>query len=139
VPPFAERRLTHKQRAILQATQRLTVFASSQRIHGELASAGIAVGLSTVYRTLHRLAERGHIDSIVSPSGEAWYRGCPSTEEHPHHHLVCRVCGLAIEIESETVTEWVERVESEHDFRAVERTVQLSGVCHSCEEAAVTA
>lgn len=127
-----ERRATRQQRAIREATQRLTAFSSSQRVHDELRHAGVEVGLSTVYRTLHWLAERGEIDSVVSPTGEVWYRGCASDDQHHHHHLVCRVCGRAVEVESEEVNDWIERVAAGNGFGGVFRTVQLSGICSDC-------
>jgi Fur family ferric uptake transcriptional regulator len=128
----SDRRLTRQQRAIRDATQRLTSFASSQRVHEDLLRAGVHVGLSTVYRTLPRLAERGEIDSVVSRTGEVWYRGCASDAEASHHHLVCHVCGRGVDLESPEVNAWIESVAVQNHFRAVDRTVQLSGVCGDC-------
>jgi Fur family ferric uptake transcriptional regulator len=131
----SDRWLTRQQRAVRDATQRQTSFASSQRVHDDLRLAGVHVGLSTVYRTLHRLAERGEIDSVVSPTGEVWYRGCASDDEHRHHHLVCRVCGRGVDMESTEADAWIESVAAKHEFRAVDRTVQLSGMCGECSDA----
>jgi Fur family ferric uptake transcriptional regulator len=127
-----DRRITRQQRAIRDATHGLTSFASSQRVHDDLRRAGVRVGLATVYRTLHWLAESGEIDSVVSPSGEVWYRGCASDHEHRHHHLVCRACGRGVDLESPEVNAWIESVEMQNHFRNVDRTVQLSGLCGDC-------
>lgn len=125
-------RITHQQRAIRDIAERLTTFTSSQRIHDELRNAGKSVGLSTVYRVLHRLAERGELDSVISPSGEVWYRGCRSLGACRHHHLVCIECGHAVDIESSEVNGWIDRIESQYGFTGVLRTVQLTGLCARC-------
>ena len=95
--------------------------------------------MSTVYRTLQWLAARGDIDSVVSPSGEVWYRGCAADPGNHHHHLVCRVCGRAVDVESSEVNAWIERVAAENNYTSVRRTVQLSGMCADCAESEATA
>lgn len=127
-----QRRATRQQRAIRQATQQLTAFTSSQRVHDDLVTAGVHVGLSTVYRTLRRLAERGEIDSVVSPTGEVWYRGCASGHDRLHHHLVCRLCGRGVDVESAVVNAWIAEVVAQNDFRDAAGSIQLSGVCSAC-------
>src|SRR6185312_7809953 len=72
-------------------------FRSAQEIHEQLRRGGDGIGLTTVYRTLQALADGGEVDVLRSDSGEAVYRRC-ATVEH-HHHLVCRRCGAAVEIE----------------------------------------
>ena len=57
---------------------------------------GTRVGLATVYRNLQAMALDGEVDVIRTPEGEAVYRSC-STDHH--HHVVCRSCGLAVEVD----------------------------------------
>ncbi len=90
---------------------------------------GDSVGLTTVYRTLQSLADAGEVDVLRTSDGESVYRRC-STGEH-HHHLVCRVCGKAVEVEGPAVEKWAEAIAVEHGYVNVAQTAgdrQLRGV-----------
>jgi Fe2+ or Zn2+ uptake regulation protein len=39
----------------------------------------------------------GEVDILRNADGEATYRRCSTTEHH--HHLVCRHCGTAVDIQ----------------------------------------
>ena len=83
-------RPTRQRIAVAEAMASFDDFRSAQEIHDLLGRRGDPVGLSTVYRTLQRLAEAGEVDMLRSEDGEAIYRRCTDTH---HHHLVCRTCG----------------------------------------------
>src|SRR5690606_168460 len=105
-------------------------FVSAQSLHAELRQANTGIGLATVYRALAGLAASGEADSLQSPEGEALYRAC-STEGH-HHHLICRSCGLTVEIEAKDVEQWAQRTASLHGFRDAEHVVDIFGLCATC-------
>jgi Fur family ferric uptake transcriptional regulator len=110
-------------------------FLTAQALHDELRRRRRPVGLTTVYRHLHRLAETGTVDVVVSPDGEASYRLCgpssggsPDNDSH-HHHLVCRTCGRSAEVEGPEVERWAERVAADAGFTDVTHTVEIFGTC----------
>jgi Fur family ferric uptake transcriptional regulator len=107
----------------------LTQFASTQDIHARLRDSGSTVGLTTVYRTLQSLADASLVDVIRADDGEAMYRRC--TTEH-HHHLVCRLCGKTIEVDSPAVESWAEEVANRHGFRDINHTLEIDGACPDC-------
>lgn len=88
------------------------------------------MGLATVYRELQSLADTGAIDSLVGPSGETIYRLCDSSDHH--HHLVCRSCGVSVEIASDEVEHWAHRTASTHGFSSVTHVAELYGICAAC-------
>src|SRR5260370_28442146 len=90
-------RSTRQGAAINAILEQLTGFRSAQDIHAQLRAAGQKVGLATVYRHLQMLVDAGAVDMVRSLDGEAVYRRC-GTLQH-HHHLICRSCGRAEEIE----------------------------------------
>ena len=94
---------------------------------------GDSVGLTTVYRTLQSLADAGEVDVLRTTDGESVYRRC-STGDH-HHHLVCRVCGKAVEVEGPAVEQWAETIAAQHGFVNVAHTVEVFGTCAECAEA----
>ncbi|GEK85626.1 transcriptional repressor [Microbacterium aerolatum] len=105
-------------------------FVSAQSLHATLREENTGIGLATVYRALSGLAASGDADSLQSPEGEALYRAC-STEGH-HHHLICRSCGLTVEIEAKDVEAWAKRTASLHGFSEAEHVVDIFGLCTPC-------
>ena len=133
-PPTAPRR-TRQRAAILEALEASDDFRSAQGWHDHLRhdgdDAGAGIGLATVYRTLQSLAESGEVDAVRADDGETLYRRCGSPHEH-HHHLRCRVCGAAEEIEGPGVEAWAEEIAARHGYSSIEHTVELTGVCGDC-------
>jgi Fur family ferric uptake transcriptional regulator len=108
-------------------------FVSAQDLHAALRSENTGIGLATVYRTLATLVTSGEADQLQSPDGEAIYRAC-STSGH-HHHLICRSCGKAVEIEAREVEAWAQRTAAAHGFTQAEHVVDIFGLCAACTAA----
>jgi Fur family ferric uptake transcriptional regulator len=123
-------RATRQRAAVVALLDRLDGFRSAQEIHEELRQVGSGVGLTTVYRTLHSLAEAGEIDVLRTATGEAAYRRCRS--DGHHHHLVCRLCRRAVEIEESTVEAWAQRVATVHGYSDLDYTLEIFGNCGEC-------
>jgi len=122
-------RPTRQRRAVATALQSFDDFRSAQDIHDLLRGNGENVGLSTVYRTLQALADRGDVDMLRTEDGEAVYRRCSATH---HHHLVCRGCGRTVEVEGPTVEKWADSVAGRHGFTDVSHSLEIFGTCPDC-------
>jgi len=127
-----ERRPTRQRAAIAHALEGCDEFRSAQEIHAALTGSGTRVGLATVYRNLQAMAGDGEVDVIRTPEGEAVYRSCST---HHHHHVVCRSCGLAVEVTGDAVERWADAVAAEHGFTQVRHTVEMDGLCADCSAA----
>ncbi|MDV9188169.1 Fur family transcriptional regulator [Streptomyces sp. SR27] len=130
--PPVQGRSTKQRAAVSAALNEVDEFRSAQELHDMLKHRGDSVGLTTVYRTLQSLADAGEVDALRTSEGETVYRRC-STGDH-HHHLVCRVCGKAVEVEGPMVEQWAETIASEHGFVNVAHTVEIFGTCADCAE-----
>ena len=64
--------------------------------------------------------------------GETLYRRCDS--EHHHHHLVCKSCGLTVEVEGPEMERWANGVAAAHGFVEVTHTLEILGTCAQCAE-----
>ncbi|MFC9588628.1 MULTISPECIES: Fur family transcriptional regulator [unclassified Streptomyces] len=128
--PPVRGRSTKQRAAVSAALSEVDEFRSAQELHDMLKHRGDSVGLTTVYRTLQSLADAGEVDALRTSDGETVYRRC-STGDH-HHHLVCRVCGKAVEVEGPMVEQWAETIASEHGFVNVAHTVEIFGTCAEC-------
>ncbi|MFI9624637.1 Fur family transcriptional regulator [Streptomyces sp. NPDC052042] len=123
-------RSTRQRAAVAAALDGVDEFRSAQELHDVLKHRGDSVGLTTVYRTLQSLADAGEVDVLRTTDGESVYRRC-STDEH-HHHLVCRTCGKAVEVEGPAVEQWAESVAAQHGYVNVAHTVEIFGTCAGC-------
>lgn len=128
--PEPLRRETRQRAAIAELLEGGDRFRSALEIYEDLIESGRRVGLTTVYRTLQRLAAAGEVDVIVADSGEALYRRCQVVDHH--HHLVCRGCGLSVEIQSPEVETWAEKEARKHRFTDFSHKVELYGLCRHC-------
>jgi len=124
------RRNTRQREAVATALAHSAGFVSAQTLHGQLKSEGDTLGLATVYRTLASLVDDDRADVLTSPDGQNLYRAC-STSGH-HHHLICRDCGMAVEIEADAVEQWAQSVASTHGFIDAHHVVDVFGICASC-------
>jgi Fe2+/Zn2+ uptake regulation proteins len=126
-------RQTRQRAEILDLLAGLDEFRSAQQLHDMLRAQGSTVGLATVYRAVQSLSDAGEVDVLLAADGEALYRLCERKAHH--HHLVCRSCGTAVEIDGPSVERWADAVAAEHGFSDIAHTLELFGTCRSCREA----
>jgi Fur family transcriptional regulator, ferric uptake regulator len=122
-------RRTRPRQLVVDALASFDDFRSAQEIHDAITATGDRVGRATVYRTLRALAQMPDVDVIIRADGEAVYRSC--TANH-HHHLVCRDCGLTIEIVGKVVERWSNETAATHGFTDVSHTLEVFGLCARC-------
>jgi Fur family ferric uptake transcriptional regulator len=123
------KRNTWQREAVRDALENTETFVSAQTLHSRLRDSGSAIGLATVYRALADLAHEGEADSLQQ-EGESLFRAC--TPGQHHHHLICRSCGLTVEIEADAVESWAQRVAAENGFTQPNHVVDVFGLCADC-------
>ena len=128
--PAPAKRNTPQKAAVKHALSESTGFVSAQQLHQTLKKHGSTIGLATVYRTLADLAQSGEADSLQSKDAEVLYRAC--TTSH-HHHLICRECGLTLEIEAQKLEKWADEVAGEHGFTSPSHNIDIFGICKACQ------
>ena len=136
IEPGRHRYATRQGEAIASVLTDVAEFRSAQEIYAELRRRGVRVGLTTVYRHLGALADRGEVDVLHTPAGETVYRQC-AAEAH-HHHLICRFCGKTVEFEGPEMEQLAVRVARRAGFRDVSHTVEIFGTCRECGAARAT-
>jgi Fur family transcriptional regulator, ferric uptake regulator len=123
------KRNTWQREAVREALGTSEAFVSAQSLHSALHASGSPIGLATVYRALADLATEGEADSLQQ-EGESLYRAC--TPGSHHHHLICRNCGLTVEIEADAVEQWAQTVAAKHGFTQPNHVVDVFGLCTAC-------
>ena len=125
-----EQRVTRQRLAVARALDELDDFVSTQELYRLLHERGDSVSLATTYRILQSMAEENQVDVLRNGEGEALYRRCEV--EHHHHHLVCRSCGKAVEVEAPAVEAWASGLGAQYGFTDVAHTVEVFGLCSEC-------
>jgi Fur family ferric uptake transcriptional regulator len=123
------KRNTWQREAVRDALESNDGFLSAQSLHSQLRTAGSPIGLATVYRALADLAVEGEADSLQQ-EGESLYRAC--TPGQHHHHLICRNCGLTVEIEADEVERWAKSIAAQNGFTQANHVVDVFGLCANC-------
>ena len=88
------------------------------------------VNKTTVYRTLELLTELGL--AVTTQLGGNQYEY--ELLDAPHHHLICKECGLKIELADSTLNPLRQLIEAEHGFRPCFDHFALFGICRTCQE-----
>ena len=122
-------RTTKQRSALLAVLEEPAGFRSAQELHARLRERGEPVGLATVYRGLQALVDAGEVDVLRGGDGEAAYRRC--SPQH-HHNLLCRSCGLTVEVADPPVERWAAKIAAEHGFRDVQHSLEVFGTCTAC-------
>ena len=87
----------------------------------------------TVYRALDFLLGQGLVHRIVSMNA---YVGCTTPGAlHAGHFLICGGCGTAAEVDGRRIGAAVRRRAAEVGFKVERETVELRGLCPSCQDA----
>ncbi len=129
---MSAKRNTWQREAVRSALADSEAFTSAQALYSTMRDAGSPIGLATIYRALADLALDGEADSLQQ-DGESLYRACSSSSHH--HHLICRSCGLTVEIEADAVEEWARTVAAQHGFTQPNHVVDVFGLCAACSAA----
>src|SRR5664280_936996 len=125
-------RTTRQRKAIEALLSEFHDFRSAQQIHAVLRGRGDNIGLGTVYRTLGLMVHSGQVDVLTREDGETVYLQC--SQQH-HHHLLCRSCGLSIEIAGQAVVQWADDVAKQHGYTDISHTLEVFGLCPGCSPA----
>jgi Fur family ferric uptake transcriptional regulator len=125
-----EHRNTKQRAAVRSIMSTLGGFRTAQDVHDDLKRMGENIGLATVYRTLQAMGESGELDVVRTPEGVAAYRSCQAG--HHHHHLICRACGKAVEVEFSELEPVLDKLAGENGFRELDHEIELFGLCPDC-------
>jgi Fe2+ or Zn2+ uptake regulation protein len=120
-------RLTRQRSAILRALgdgSHLSAEAIHERVRAELPN----VSLGTIYRTLDILRELGLVQMFSHAGHAALYE---ATIEK-HYHLLCTRCHSLTNVNSDGVGEIVRTIALANNFRDVESSLTIIGLCAGC-------
>lgn len=113
---------------LLTAKSPLTAYEILDRLRPREASATPA----SVYRILDFLMAQGFVHRIESAKT---FIACAMPDHaHPNQLLVCRQCGSVVEAEDQGLVDAAQRLGRRLGFALDRKTVELVGLCASCQD-----
>lgn len=121
-------RVTHQRLEVYRAVVSSRAHPDAETVFRGVRERLPTVSLDTVYRNLWLLVNLGLITTLGLPRERFRFEGNMT----PHHHLVCRGCGLTSDFYSEELDRLAVG-EAASELGVVERTqVEVRGLCRQC-------
>ncbi len=125
-------RATHGRMAIVRLLEASKVPLTLAEIHERIG--GKNCDFATVFRFISILEEKALVEKV------AWMDGTTRHElkaghHHHHHYLICRTCRRVESVDGCAVERLEDQIAAKRGYTAINHTLQLSGVCPSCQKA----
>ena len=96
-----------------------------------IAEAGFNSAPPTVYRALEFLQEQGLVHRIALLNA---FIGCPHPEhQHEGSFLICKSCSNTVELETDAISNAVERQAEKMGFAPEQQSIEVLGLCPNCQ------
>jgi Fur family transcriptional regulator, ferric uptake regulator len=124
-------------RATRQRDDILRIFVDARRhvsadeLYELVRKAKPGIGHATVYRTLRLFAEAGLAHERRFADGFLRYEYAASDSHH--HHLICTLCGVIIEFQSEKIEQLQRVVAKRNRFLVQSHKLDVYGLCAACQ------
>jgi len=121
---------TRQREAVVRVLAQARTPLSVDSIHQALRTEDGAVNLSTIYRMLEVLLEKGLVEQTHHPlNGKFTY--ILSAFGHTHH-LTCTRCGSSVRMDVCPIAGMQSTLEVSHNFLITGHRLEVFGVCKTC-------
>ncbi len=126
-------RMTNQRQIILEVIEASHEHLTADDITLRAQRLDPSINLSTVYRTLAFLKERGLIIARYydQDNHREVFEPTPHTE---HYHFTCSRCGQVIEFESKHIPALRAQLQNDFGVEVLKACLCLTGVCAKCQE-----
>ncbi len=121
-------KLTPQRLAILDYLEGNHAHPTAAQIFQDLKSQYPTMSMATVYNTVGSLVKLGLIRELKIDKEHSSY----DFEVEPHHHFLCRNCGLVKDVGLEAPPPSFRKFEEENKAHVEEVSILLSGLCENC-------
>lgn len=128
----AGHRVTQQRAIILDAVCAAGGHTSLPEIYLRVRKMDPTIDRSTVYRALRLFTELGIVLVAETGGDETLYE---VAQLEPHHHLICKACGMEQHIGAAALTELFDKIERQHQFAVETDHLVLFGYCQACQKA----
>jgi len=121
---------TKRRMAILIILEKSLVPMTAEEIYSIVVNE-VNMSLSTMYRALGTLSEKGIFLKHLSQDGKTYYQ----INNHQHkHQLVCNICNGVIPIDACPLTKLEKSLTQQTGFTITGHSLEFSGICPKCAE-----
>ena len=122
-------RITRQRQVILDAICHADAHVTIGEIYYQSKKLDNNIDRSTIYRSLDLFQKLGLVVPGERNKGEQTYE---MVQEYRHHHLICKICGKDVELESNVVIKFFNSIGSIHDFEVDMDHLIVLGICQKC-------
>ena len=123
--------MTPQRQLILDVVSSMRGHISADQVYRQVAARFPDVNITTVYRTLEVLEERGFVRHTHFHDGRSQFE---RTDEPAHQHLVCKTCGTDRELDLSVLDPLAQDLRARFGFEADFSHTAIVGVCESCRD-----
>ena len=107
-------------------------YQTVDEVLASLHAAGSAIGRTTVYRTLERMAEEGGVAKVVGTRGGSAYYKRVDADTPAQGQLLCLECGRVFPLDCSMLDHFADHVREHHGFVIDQRRTVICGTCEDC-------
>lgn len=103
------------------------------KIHADLKE---EIGLTTIYRIINRLIEKGIVTKMPmdNKQGSCYRYNSKSEKCHNHYHLICEKCNNLVHFESKEIPKINKEAMENEDFEIDNNRIVFYGICKDCKK-----
>ena len=119
---------TKKRIMILESVRMSPSPVTAEDIYEKL-SQSLDISLSTVYRALNAMSDKGIIIKAVRQDGKTYFH----FNDHQHkHELICSVCHRSVDVEDCPFDEISRKIAQKTGFVITGHNMEFTGICPNC-------
>ena len=119
---------TKKRIMILESVRTSPSPVTAEDIYEKL-SQSLDISLSTVYRALNAMSDKGIIIKAVRQDGKTYFH----FNDHQHkHELICSVCHRFVDVEDCPFDEISRKIAQKTGFVITGHNMEFTGICPNC-------
>ncbi len=119
---------TKKRIMILESVRTSPSPVTAEDIYEKL-SQSLDISLSTVYRALNAMSDKGIIIKAVRQDGKTYFH----FNDHQHkHELICSVCHRSVDVEDCPFDEISRKIAQKTGFVITGHNMEFTGICPNC-------
>ena len=92
------------------------------------------VGLTTIYRLIDKMFQEGLLNKTIGDANVAYYQYLEKCNHENHFYLKCEKCGNIIHVDCDCITDLINHIAKNHDFKINNERIVINGKCSKCGE-----
>ncbi|MEG1411159.1 MAG: transcriptional repressor [Terrisporobacter sp.] len=122
-------KFSKQRKLILDTILESDVHPTADFIYNHLKKGNPELSLGTVYRNLSQLVDNSFIGKVSMPNQPDRF----DKNTHEHAHLICECCNEIYDIDSESISNFINTLSHEKNISINSYDIILKGTCDSCK------